>query len=260
MGKKLLLFNYFTQKLVDFEMNVLKIPTFELALSNLLLCENLHPVMPQGWVENGSRIYASKMPVRYFSNKSYLQSLLFVVCMWDIDEKSGKHLLFDVFNNFSSNRLGFFDWELQQQISGFYKIAYPSEGNLLPPELLPLQRIEGKGSQEPENFLVAQVSKLELPQKCEETEHIDKALDDLFQLSGFIRAFANEEKPVYLTRQIADSEIHRSCYGMKQRLNRLNLEKYKNSFFKGDEYKRPQEAINARHFLAERFQIQKENA
>lgn len=176
-----MLFNYFTQKLVDFEMNVLKIPTFELALSNLLLCENLHPVMPQGWVENGSRIYASKMPVRYFSNKSYLQSLLFVVCMWDIDEKSGKHLLFDVFNNFSSNRLGFFDWELQQQISGFYKIAYPSEGNLLPPELLP-------------------------------------------------------------------------C------LNRLNLEKYKNSFFKGDEYKRPQEAINARHFLAERFQIQKENA
>ena len=86
-----MLFNYFTQKLVDFEMNVLKIPTFELALSNLLLCENLHPVMPQGWVENGSRIYASKMPVRYFSNKSYLQSLLFVVCMWDIDEKSGKH-------------------------------------------------------------------------------------------------------------------------------------------------------------------------
>lgn len=260
MKKKLLLFNYFTQKLVDFEMNVLKIPTFELALSNLLLCENLHNEMPQGWVENGGRTYVSKLPVRYFSNKSYLQSLLFVVCMWDIDENSGRHLLFDVFNNFASNRLGFFDWELQQQISGFYKIAYPDKENLLPSELLPLQRIKGNGCDELDNFLVGCVSHLPLPEKCEETEHIDKALDELFQLSGFIRAFANEEKPVYLTRQIADSEIHRSCYGMKLRLNRLNLEKYKNSFFKGDEYKRPQKAIDARHFLAERFQIQQENA
>lgn len=197
-NKKLQLFNYFVQKLVEFQKQMFSLQTLtsELALTNLLLCED-------GYLLDKDNFFKIPKYCRCFcSCRTYLEELLFIVCVQDIDEKTGRHPLFDVFNGFYSTKKGVKDPEIQLYfVRKHFNTVFEGyrDSPSVPKEIEAVIR-PGKLAEHVQkgDILYCHYSTLECAAPCMETERIDLALEKLFKIPWFIIAFAPEKKPMHL--------------------------------------------------------------
>lgn len=218
MTKEILLFNYFVQKLIEFEMKELKVPTFELALTNLLLYEEVE----RSFLATSGTIYTIPR---------HLEHLLFVVCMYDIDKTTGAHALFDVFDDFEVTHNAVKNTAIATYLQTLYQVHDPKTS----PNLYSVTQLRRSTKI---SFIgpiwVGAVSNLEVSAPCWETERIDKALKELFKIPEFVKLFANEYKVGHINDIMQSSPALRflRAYGpTKFHIKNHNAINERNNFF-----------------------------
>ena len=208
MDKKLLLFNYMLKKLVEIEKTIFKIPTFELGLTNLVLCkEDIKKTTFVCWNDEERITQEKHAQTNCFTHKAYLEWLLFSICIWDINEETGEHILFKTFTNFIPTVYGITDKQIREQTYRYFTDYIVQKKQIPPKEIFKLS--SDSQLYQTKNIWIGKKICLTTPPPCIETEHIDKAISELCETPFFIKALQTTKKPAYLSDIISNSRIYK---------------------------------------------------